>query len=210
MERQTPATTAPQRTSLRADARRNRERVLETADAVFSEFGPAASTEEVARRAGVSIGTVFRHFPTKEALIEAVVIGRLTQLTAEAERLADAVDADADADADAAFLTFFHRWIELSATKYQFAGALSRSGTDVQEIRNTHPDVGRKLHDAVGVLLTRAQHTGGIRRDVGASEVIALLVGASRAHEHIGLDADQRAHLLSVIIDGLRGPRPAT
>lgn len=208
MERQTPATTAPQRTSLRADARRNRERVLEAADAVFSEFGPAASTEEVARRAGVSIGTVFRHFPTKEALIEAVVIGRLTQLTAEAERLADAVDADADADA--AFLIFFHRWIELSATKYQFAGALSRSGTDVQEIRNTHPDVGRKLHDAVGVLLTRAQHTGGIRRDVGASEVIALLVGASRAHEHVGLDADQRAHLLSVIIDGLRGSRPAT
>ena len=82
MERQTPATT-PRRTSLRADARRNRERVLEAADAVFSEFGPAASTEEVARRAGVSIGTVFRHFPTKEALIEAVVVGRLTQLTAE-------------------------------------------------------------------------------------------------------------------------------
>lgn len=204
MEPQTPATSAPRRASLRADGRRNRERVLEAADAVFSELGPAASTEEVARRAGVSIGTVFRHFPTKEALIQAVVSGRLTQLTAEAERLADAVDADA------AFLTFFHRWIELSATKHQFADALSRSGTDVQEIRNTHPDVGRKLHDAVGVLLTRAQHTGGIRRDVGASEVIALMVGASRAHEHVGLDAEQRAHLLSVTIDGLRRPRPVT
>lgn len=204
MEPRTPATPTPRRTSLRADGRRNRKRVLEAADAVFSELGPAASTEEVARRAGVSIGTVFRHFPTKEALIEAVVVGRLTQLTAEAERLADA------ADADAAFLTFFHRWVELSATKYQFAGALSRSGTDVQEIKNTHPDVERQLHDAVGVLLTRAQHTGGIRRDVGASEIIALMVGASRAHEHVGLDADQRAHLLSVTIDGLRRPRPAT
>ena len=203
MERQTQATTTPQRTSLRADARRNRERVLDAADAVFSEFGPAASTEEVARRAEVSIGTVFRHFPTKEALIEAVVIGRLTRLTAEAERLADAVDADADA----AFLAFFHRWIELSATKYEFAGALSRSGTDVQEIRDTHPDVGRKLHDAVGVLLTRAQHTGGIRRDVGASEVIALMVGASRAHEHVGLDADQRAPPLG---DHRRSARSAT
>lgn len=203
MERRTPATTAPQRTPLRADARRNRARVLEAADAVFSEFGPAAPTEEVARRAGVSIGTVFRHFPTKEALIEAVVVERLTHLTAEAEQLADAVDADT------AFLAFFHRWIELSATKYQFASALSRSGTDVQEIRNTHPDVERKLHDAVGVLLTRAQHTGGIRRDVSTSELIALMVGASQAHEHVGLDAGQRTHLLSVIIDGLRGPRPA-
>lgn len=203
MEPRIPASPTPRRTSLRADARRNRERVLEAADAVFSESGPAASTEEVARRAGVSIGTVFRHFPTKEELIEAVVVGRLTQLTVEAERLADAVDTDA------AFLAFFHRWVELSATKHQFAGALSRSGTDVQEIGNTHPDVGRKLHEAVGVLLTRAQHSGGVRRDVGASEVIALMVGASRAHEHVGLDADQRARLLSVTIDGLRGPRPA-
>jgi len=204
MTPRTPATTATQRTSLRADARRNRERVLESADAVFSEIGPAASTGEVARRAGVAIGTVFRHFPTKESLIEAVVVERLTQLTTEAEQLTDA------ADPDAAFLTFFHRWIELSAAKYQFAAALARSGADVQEIRSTHPDVVQKLHDAVGVLLARSQHAGGIRRDVSASDVIALMVGASQAHEHVGPDPDQRARLLSVTIDGLRRSRSAT
>ncbi|APU21652.1 TetR/AcrR family transcriptional regulator [Actinoalloteichus sp. GBA129-24] len=195
------AATTSARTPLRADARRNRERVLEAADAVFSEVGPAASTEEVARRAGVAIGTVFRHFPTKEALIEAVAIGRLTQLTAEAERLSDT------ADADAAFRTFFHRWIELSATKHQFATALAHSGTDVQQITSTHPGVVQQLHQAVAGLLARAQQDGSLRPDLSTSDVVALMVGASHAHEHIGPDPTQRAHLLSVIFDGLRGRR---
>jgi AcrR family transcriptional regulator len=62
---------------MRADARRNRERLLSAADLVFAERGPGASTEEVARRAGVGIGTVFRHFPTKESLLEAVFVDRL-------------------------------------------------------------------------------------------------------------------------------------
>ncbi|WP_150461778.1 TetR/AcrR family transcriptional regulator [Nesterenkonia ebinurensis] len=192
------ADTASPRTAQRADARRNRERVLDAADAVFSQIGPTASTEEVARRAGVSIGTVFRHFPTKEALIEAVVLGRLEQLTAEARELGDA------GDADTAFMAFFHRWIELSATKHQFARALAHSGTDVQEVRSAHPDVVQELHDAIAVLLARAQHAGSIRRDLTVSDLVALMVGASRAHEHIGPNSEQRAHLLSVTIDGLR------
>lgn len=190
--------TATKPSSLRADARRNRERVLDAADAVFSENGPSASTEEVAKRAGVAIGTVFRHFPSKDALVEAVVLARLARLTADAERLGDA------ADVDGAVITFFHRWIELSETKYQFADALAGSGADVQKIRSTHPDITQKLHDAVAVLLTRAQHAGSIRHDLTASDLMALMVGASRAHEHLGEDAGQRAHLLSVIIDGLR------
>lgn len=192
------ANTASPRTALRADARRNLERVLNAADAVFSQIGPTASTEEVARRAGVSIGTVFRHFPTKEALIKAVVLGRLEQLTAEARELGDAEDVDT------AFTTFFHRWIELSATKHQFATALAQSGTDVQEVRSAHPDVVQELHDAIAVLLARAQHAGSIRWDLTVSDVVALMVGASRAHEHIGPDPEQRAHVLSVAIDGLR------
>lgn len=192
----TTATAEP--TSLRADARRNRERVLEAADDVFSELGPGASTEEVARRAGVSIGTVFRHFPKKEALIEAVVLGRLKQLTVEAEHLSEA------ADADTAFIAFFHRWIELSATKHQFAAALAHAGADVQEIRNAHPEVAQELHEAIGVLLARAQQADAIREDLTVSEVVALMVGASRAYEHIGPDPEQGAHLLSVTIDGLR------
>lgn len=197
----TPETPASARTSLRADARRNRERVLEAADGVFSETGPGASTEAVALRAGVAIGTVFRHFPTKEALIEAVVLGRLVRLTAEAKQLDEAMDAGA------ALVTFFRRWIELSATKHQFAAALAHSGTDVHEVSSRHPDVVQELHDAVAVLLGRAQHTGSIRQDLTTRDLVALMVGASRAHEHIGPDPDQRAHLLSVTIDGLRPQR---
>lgn len=201
MTTRTRATTAPQRTSLRADARRNRERVLEAADAVFSESGPTASTEEVSRRAGVAIGTVFRHFPTKEALLEAVVVGRLEQLIVEAEQLVDA------ADAGAAFVTFFRRWIELSATKHQFAAALAHSGADVEDIKSTHPEVVQELHEAVAGLLARAQDVGSVRQDLSASDAIALMVGASRAHEHVGPDPTRRAHLLSVTIDGLRPSR---
>lgn len=190
-------TVAPPR-SLRADARRNRERLLAAADAVFAELGPDASTEEVARRAGVSIGTVFRHFPTKEALIEAVVVGRLTTLAVEAEQLRDATDADS------AFLTFARRWIELSASKHRFAAALAHSGADVSTVRNANPEAAQRLHGAVAQLLTHAQRAGSIREDLTAAGVIALLVGAAQAQEHIGPDPQQRAHLLSVTIDGLR------
>ncbi|BBG02662.1 MULTISPECIES: TetR/AcrR family transcriptional regulator [Pseudonocardia] len=189
-------------TRLRADARRNRERVLEAADEVFSETGPTASTEEVARRAGVAIGTVFRHFPTKELLIEAVVVGRLTQLTVEAEQLGEA------ADADAAFVSFFHRWVELSATKHQFSAALARSGTDVQDVKDTNPEVVERLYDAIGGLLRRAQRADRIRQDLTVPDVVALMGGASWAHEQAGPDPERRARLLSVAISGLRPSGP--
>ncbi|WP_193105544.1 TetR/AcrR family transcriptional regulator [Brachybacterium sp. FME24] len=193
-----PAGSAAPPRSLRADARRNRERVLAAADAVFAELGPAASTEEVARRSGVSIGTVFRHFPTKDALIEAVVVGRLTTLALEAEQLRDATDAES------AFVAFARRWIDLSASKHRFAVALAHSGADVATIRSANPEVGRRVHDAVAALLTHAQRAGSIRQDLTAADVIAILAGASHAQEHIGPDPRQRAHLLSVTIDGLR------
>ena len=188
---------APPR-SMRADARRNRERVLAAADEVFAGLGPDASTEEVARRAGVSIGTVFRHFPTKEGLIEAVVVGRLTTLAIEAEQLRDAEDAEA------AFLAFARRWSELSASKHRFAVELARSGAAVGTVRSANPEAARRLHGAVAALLTHAQRAGSIRKDLTAADVIAILVGASQAQEHIGPDPQQRAHLLSVTIDGLR------
>ncbi|MGO1684900.1 MAG: TetR/AcrR family transcriptional regulator [Brachybacterium sp.] len=172
--------------------------MLAAADAVFAELGPAASTEEVARRAGVSIGTVFRHFPTKDALIEAVVVGRLTTLAVEAEQLRDATDPDS------AFLTFARRWIDLSASKHRFAVALAHSGADIGTIRSANPEVGRRVHEAVAALLTHAQRAGSIRQDLTAADVIAILAGASHAQEHIGPDPQQRAHLLSVTIDGLR------
>src|SRR5258708_17586261 len=94
----------------RADAQRNRARLLDVAELVFATKGIGASTEEIAREAGVGIGTVFRHFPTKEALLEAVFIRRLQQLAARADALAEADDPGA------AFFSFFSYVVELAVT----------------------------------------------------------------------------------------------
>jgi AcrR family transcriptional regulator len=181
--------------SRRADARRNRARVLEAAEEVFAAKGTSASTGEIARAAGVGVGTVFRHFPTKEALLEAILIGRM-------QRLAD--DAEAGADADdpgAAFFAFFERMVEQSATKKAFSDALAVAGVDVQSLV---APVARNLHKAIAVLLARAQKAGAVRSDVRVGEVIALFKGASHAAEYGGPDRALQARTLAVIFDGLR------
>ncbi|TKA08785.1 TetR/AcrR family transcriptional regulator [Actinacidiphila oryziradicis] len=183
---------------LRADARRNRARILEVAGAVFAERGTSVSTEEIARVAGVGIGTVFRHFPTKEALLEAVFTSHLRRLADEAEALAAADDPGR------AFLAYFARVVEQSATKNSFAAALAAAGIDVSHTRG---QVGVDLRRALEGLLTRAQRAAAVRDDIGAPEVLALLVGASRAVEQAGADLDVRARALGVILDGLRPRR---
>lgn len=125
-------------------------------------------------------------------------MGRLTTLAVEDEQLRDATDPDS------AFLTFARRWIDLSASKHRFAVALAHSGADIGTIRSANPEVGRRVHEAVAALLTHAQRAGSIRQDLTAADVIAILAGVSHAQEHIGPDPQQRAHLLSVTIDGLR------
>jgi AcrR family transcriptional regulator len=183
---------------LRADARRNRTRVLDAAEAVFAENGPSASTEQVARRAGVAIGTVFRHFPTKEDLIRAVFADRVQRLVDKADALSTADDPAA------AFFAFFTHLTELSATKYAFADALATAGVDVNAVGRTHPQVVQQLHGAIDTLLTRAQRAGAVRTDVHLPEVLTVIVGMSRAAEHAGTDRDLLASVLDVIFDGLR------
>lgn len=179
---------------LRADARRNRARVLAAAEEVFAAAGTGASTEEIARRAGVGIGTVFRHFPTKEALLEAVFLGRLERLADEARGLAGADDPGA------AFFGFFQRVVDHAATKNAFADALAEGGIDLADATT---EVGRDLQDALAVLLERAQAAGAVRSDVGVPELKALLVGASRALE-LADDPAVRARTVRVVLDGLR------
>lgn len=187
---------------LRADARRNRARILGAADAVFAAKGPSASTEEIARRANVAIGTVFRHFPTKAALVEAVFIGRLEQLAEAAEGLAGADDAGT------AFFDFFRRWAELSAVKHAFADALASEGVDVDAParEGAYPRVRQRLLGAVETLLTSAQGAGAVRGDIGIAELNALLIGTARAAEHAGAAPDVHARVLAIVLDGLRPP----
>ena len=188
---------------LRADARRNQARVLDAAEAVFAAKGTGASTEEIARQAGVGIGTVFRHFPTKQALLEAVFAGRL-------QRLADQVDALAAAeDPGAALFSFFTGVVDQAATKLALVDALAAAGLDVSKQATASP-VGQELLGAIGTLLTRAQRAGTVRDDIGIAELIALLVGTSRAVEQASWDPDVQARILAVIVDGLRPPTPLT
>jgi AcrR family transcriptional regulator len=180
----------------RADAVRNRLKVLEAAETVFDARGTTASTEEVARAAGVGIGTVFRHFPTKEALLEAVYVSRLRKLAEEAEELASAEDPGA------AFFTFFARVVGYAATKNALSAALTEAGVDVSEAAG---ETGQGLRRALAALLSRAQDAGAVRGDVGLSEVMTLLVGVSQAAERVQSEARDRA--LNVVFDGLRARR---
>ncbi|GII63665.1 TetR family transcriptional regulator [Sphaerisporangium krabiense] len=183
---------------LRADARRNRARVLRAADAVFAAKGAGASTEEVAREAGVGIGTVFRHFPTKEALLTAVLVDRLRRLADEAEALADAEDPGG------AFFGFFARVVEQGRTKTTFIDLLRQAGADVRAETAAY---GARVTAAVAGLLVRAQRAGAVREDAGVAEVLALMAGSARAAEHAAFDDEVRARALAIVFDGLRPAR---
>jgi AcrR family transcriptional regulator len=178
---------------MRADAQRNRARVLEAAIAVFEERGIGASTDEIARAAGVGSGTVFRHFPTKEDLLSAVFLARLDRLAGHARSLAESDDPVA------ALETFFTATVSQAAVKNALVEALTSAGAAV-------PSAGSDLRATLGVLLMRAQDAGGVRSDLRVEDLMSLLVGASRAVEHLGPGSDAQAHarVVGVILAGLR------
>ena len=177
---------------LRADARRNRERVLEAAEQVFATEGVSAPIDEVARVAGVGVGTCYRHFPTKEALFEAIVLRRLEQLTELARGLSTAEDAGA------AFFQFIDRFGALVGEKRDLSDALEAAGVDVKARAAGPSD---ELRSAATVLLERAQAAGAVRDDVDAADLFGLIVGTCKM-------ADASApRMLGIVCDGLR-PQP--
>jgi AcrR family transcriptional regulator len=180
---------------LRADAVRNRVRVLEAAEAVLATQGLSAPIDEIAQRAGVGIGTVYRHFPTKEALYAAIVINRVQRLSEEAQAL---VDSD---DAGEAFNTLLSRWVEHGATSKALADALADSGFDV---RAATASVKQQHRAAVEAVLLRAQRAGAVRDDVQIDDLMSLLTGACLASAYAGFDPDLRARTLAILCDGLR------
>lgn len=177
---------------LRADARRNRERILAAAEEVFARDGSAASTEEVAAAAGVAIGTVFRHFPTKRDLLAAIVKESLARLTAE-------VDALASADPATALFEFVARVVEQAAEQRAVVELLAADGVPVGV---TEPL--RGLAGALGVLLSRAQEAGAVRAEVRPDEVLALLTATAQGALNGGWSPDLRRRTLAVVFAGLR------
>ncbi|MET9036620.1 TetR/AcrR family transcriptional regulator [Streptomyces mirabilis] len=178
----------------RADARTNRERILNVAEEVFGKGGQSASTEEVARLANVGIATVFRHFPTKAALLEAVLVQRFDRLREQAETLFRAPDPGA------AFFDFFSHLVADAAGKIAIAEALFEAGGDNG---GNAAQASYGLRRAVGALLQHAQRAGAVRDDVELPEVYALLVATSRASAQAHLEEEVRDRMLAIIFDGL-------
>lgn len=179
----------------RADARANRARILDVAEEVFGEGGESASTEEVARLAGVGIATVFRHFPTKSALLEAVLTRRFDRLREQAEALLDAPDPGQ------AFAGFFRYLVADAPAKIGIAEALVEAGGDGDGGEAARASAG--LRHAFGALLKRARQAGVIRDDAELAEVYALLVSVSQAAARHHLDEQVTTRMLTIIFDGL-------
>src|SRR5690242_19791737 len=158
----------------RADAIRNRERVLEAAKAVFSTGGAEASLEAVARRAGVGIGTLYRHFPTREALYEAVYRREVDHLAGLAERLR------AEAGPTEALRRWLRSNVEFVATKKGMSAALALAAHKPSELAAYSFD---RLTEAAGTLLDRAVAAGEIRPDVGPEDLLRTLLGICYMHD---------------------------
>ena len=184
---------------LRADAQRNRARVLEAARAAFAAEGLAVPLDEIARRAGVGAGTVYRHFPTKEALFEAVVADRMQVL------IEDARARLAEPDPGPAFFAFFSTLVSDAAEKMDLADALAASGVGLQPETLT---VGARLQEALHELLVRAQAARAVRPDLSAADLHALVLGAVAAERRNAESAGSAGpaasgRLTRMICDGL-------
>lgn len=182
---------------LRADARRNREKVVAAAAAAFAEAGLEAQVEDIARRAGVGVGTVYRHFPTKDALVGALA-------EAHFGRLADTVEAALAEDPGDGWATF-------TATIWRIADAVA---ADVAwcEIVGGHPTAVRpmspgqqRLAAVTSTLLARAQASGRMRSDVTFADISTIMCGFGHiaAAQRAGAALDWKRYL-DIALDGLR------
>ena len=177
----------------RVDAVRNRERVLEAAKAVFSAGGPDASLEAVARRAGVGIGTLYRHFPTREALFEAVYRREVEQLGELADQL------KSEPSPVEALRHWLRSNVQFVATKKGMSAALALAAYNSSDLAAFSFD---RLTKAVGALLARAVAAGEIRADVGPEDLLRALVGMCYMNNQPGWQASV-LRLLDVFVDGL-------
>ncbi len=178
---------------MRADAQRNRSRILDAAEVVFAAEGIEVPVDTIAEKAGVGVGTLYRHFPTKEKLCEAILLDRLAGLTEDARGKADA------ADPGAAFFAFLNHMAELSSAKRDLIAAVMGAGIEFEEAA---APVKEDLIEAVGVLLQRAQSAGAVRSDVRAETVVSLVAGTCQAAaSHADVCSGD---LLGIVCDGLR------
>ena len=175
----------------RADARRNYEKVLAAAREAFAEGGESTALEEIARRAGVGIGTLYRHFPNRQALLEALYVDEVEEVCRSAAQL----DAASPWEA---LNGWFERFIAYLATKRALAHELlNYLDKDAQLFQVCRAS----LFAAGEPLLKRAQEAGVVRSDVNIAEVIQMVVGIAKIPAS---EPGQTEHLLRIALDGLR------
>ena len=175
---------------LRADARRNRDKLLAAAVAAFAESGTDVSLEGIAKRAGVGIGTLYRHFPTRDALVEAAYRKELDRLTGSAEELL------ATLPPDAALAEWMDRFVAYATAKRGMKSALNAivaSGSDL------FVNARRQQLDAISKLLDAGVAAGSIRSDVGPDDVLRAMGAVWQVD-----DPEQARKLLGLLMDGLR------
>lgn len=176
---------------MRADARRNYEKLLAAAREVFAEQGDKTSLEEIARRAGVGIGTLYRHFPSRQALVEALYLDEVEEVCRSAAELQDRDPWDA-------LTRWFDRLISYIGTKQVLASELvNYLGPDAQLFQSCRTS----LWGAGEPLLTRAQEAGVVRPDVEIGQVIQMVVGIAKLPSD---DPEQTRRLVRIALDGLR------
>lgn len=186
----------PDTRPLRADARRNREKVLDSARAVFAEHGSDAQMDEVARRACVGVGTVYRHFPTKEALARALVEEHFARLAAEARRL---LDEEPDAWAALERMLLFGGQVEQDKRGLTHMWAQQPAEFHRRAARATG------LYEAMERLMARAQEAGVLRADATVDDVPLIMCALGRVIEgdEQGMPGSWR-RFLALVMDGLR------
>ncbi|GAB4584482.1 TetR/AcrR family transcriptional regulator [Nocardia sp. IFM 10818] len=184
----------------RADARRNRALVLAAAQRAFAEIGVSASLAEIARRAGVGAGTVHRHFPSKDHLLEAVLQQRIDRLTALAVGYRDAPDAGA------AFFAFCTEVITSTPRNQALCdGVFDSDGWPRDLLR----EAGERFHRALSDLLVAAQRQGAVRPDLTLADVLAIFTGCV-AIQRLPSDQPGLARPAALVLQALRPQAPAS
>jgi AcrR family transcriptional regulator len=194
-------TTTTQATGLaqrpkRADARRNYEKLLTAAGEAFAENGTAASLEDIARRADVGIGTLYRHFPTRQDLLEAVYIGEVEEMSRAAADLTDLEPWDA-------LVTWLHQFVRYAATKRALADEMMAT---IDQDAEVFVACRTAITAAGDLLLRRAQEAGVVRPDTNFTDVGRMVGGIAAIRT---ADPGQIERILDVALDGLRYTAPA-
>ena len=180
---------------MRADAQRNRDRILEVARETFTQEGLSVPVDLIAERANVGVGTFYRHFPNKEVLAGAILASRLESLIGEAEQLEGAPDPGD------AFFGFVRLMAERSSADMALADAFTEAGYDV---KSGSAEFKERLLETLARMLARAQASGAVRADLTSSDVLALMAASCMATGRFGLSGADRDRVLGVVFDGLR------